>query len=178
MAEALLRHQLCERLGDEAGVIDVGSAGTGALAGEPMEAFAAAALRGVGVEPGEFVARDVTAEILDVADLVLTATRQHRSLVATAQPSVIRRVFTIKEFARLAASLEESVGSNDAAPTDRLRELVVRVAGQRGLAPPAQPSDDDVADPYGMSARHFTATAADLLPAVTITAERLARAVG
>src|SRR5437763_16922091 len=155
MAQAMLVAALRERRGDNTAAIEVASAGTGALAGEPMEPFAIDALSGLGIAPGAFTARDITADMLAAADLVLTATRQHRSLVVTIEPRVVRRAFTIKEFARLAASLDDGAALPDlnASVADRLRALVTRVGGQRGVAPAKPAGEDDVADPYGESAQ-------------------------
>jgi protein-tyrosine phosphatase len=166
MAQAMLTHRLRERLGD-AHPIEVSSAGTGALAGEPMEPFAVDALTGLGVTAGAFAARDVDADILASADLVLTATRQHRSVVVTAEPSVVRRTFTIKEFARLTASLGD-------APAVALDKIVDRVAAQRGFAPPVAPADDDIADPFQQPAARFAETAREIAPAVETIADLLA----
>ena len=169
MAQAMLTHRLRDRLGDTH-AIEVSSAGTGALVGEPMEPFAIDALTGLGITADEFAARDVDAEILADAGLILTATRQHRSMVVTAEPSVVRRTFTIKEFARLAASLDDGPGVP-------LAQVVDRVAAQRGFAPPVAPGEDDVADPYRQPARRFTETADELGPAVETIADLLATSV-
>jgi protein-tyrosine phosphatase len=166
MAQAMLTHQLREQLGEEAEAIDVTSAGTGALVNEPMQPFALQALQALGVTSGEFAARDVDPAMLAASDLVLTATRAHRALVVAAEPSVVRRTFTIKEFARLAASLDDH-----AAPTPQA--LVERVAGQRGWLPTVCAAEDDVADPYGLPAERYNATAAELSEAVRMIAEAL-----
>ena len=166
MAQTMLRHRLRERLGEAAQTFEVTSAGTGALVGEPMEQFAVNALTDLGIASEDFAARDVDIDILRASDLVLTATRQHRSMVVTVEPSVVRRTFTIKEFARLATSLGDTPGVP-------LSGLVDRVAGQRGFAPPATPAEDDVGDPYRQSARRFAEAAAELLPAVDVIAEQL-----
>ena len=166
----MLTHRLREELGDAAAAIEVTSAGTGALVDEPMQPFALQAVQALGVTGGEFAARDVEPAMLAASDLVLTATRQHRKLVVTAEPSVIRRTFTIKEFARLAASLGDLAAATPAA-------LVEKVAGQRGWSPAVSAAEDDVADPYGLPAERYTATAAELSEAVTVIADALAATV-
>ena len=166
MAQAMLTHRLRQQLGDDADAIEVTSAGTGALVDEPMQPFALQAVQALGVTPGEFAARDVEPAMLAASDLILTATRQHRSLVVTAEPSVVRRTFTIKEFARLAASLDDH-----AAPTPAA--LVERIAGQRGWVPAVSATEDDVADPYGLPAERYTGTAAELDEAVRVVADAL-----
>jgi len=159
MAQAMLTHQLREQLGDGAAEIEVTSAGTGALVDEPMQPHARQALADLGVTPGEFAARDVDPVMLAASDLILTATRQHRSMVVTTEPSVVRRTFTIKEFARLAASLDDRTAESPAA-------LVERVAAQRGWLPAVSATEDDVADPYGLAAERYAVTAAELFEAV------------
>lgn len=170
MAQAMLTHHLRSQLGARADeLFEVTSAGTGALAGEPMEPFALDALAAVGIEPDEFIARDATVDIIESADLILTATKRHRSLVVSECPSVVRRAFTIKEFARLARSLDRlTVAGGD---------LVATVAEQRGLIPAVPAAEDDVADPYRQPAVRFTQTAAELRPAVDAIAHVLAQSV-
>jgi protein-tyrosine phosphatase len=169
MAQAMLTHELRDRLGPDADRVEVSSAGTGALVGEPMEPFALQSLENLGIKSDGFAARDVEPLMLKESDLILTATRQHRSLVVTAEPSVVRRTFTIKEFARLAASL------GNFSMTDP-HDLVVRAGGQRGMVPPESPDDDDVADPYLQPQQRFTETAAELQSAVAVVAEAVAAA--
>jgi protein-tyrosine phosphatase len=169
MAQAMLTHRLREQLGDGADAIEVTSAGTGALVDEPMQPYAVRAMAALGVTAGRFAARDVDPAMLAASDVVLTATRQHRAIVVTVEPSVVRRTFTIKEFARLAASLDDRPG--------RLSALVERVAGQRGWQPTVTATEDDVADPYGLPAERYGATAAELNDAVTAIATALAAAL-
>ena len=131
-----------------------------------MEPFTIDALAGVGITPGEFVARDISAEMLRDADLILTATRQHRSVVVTEAPDVVRRAFTIKEFARLAVSADaDSVVSLDG--------LVEGVARQRGFNPPAAAEEDDITDPYGQRAKRYVQTLNDLQPTIDVIADVL-----
>jgi protein-tyrosine phosphatase len=181
MAQAMLRHRLRDRLGDDASAFEVTSAGTGALVGSPMEAFATEVLAGLGVAADEFEAREVSGELLQEADLILTATRQHRSFVVSTQPSVVRRTFTVREFARLAGSLtlnDVSAAAVGADVSDRSRAVVERVAGQRGMTPPVPHSEDDVADPYRQPVKRFARTADELQPAVDVLAELLIRVAG
>lgn len=179
MAQAMLTHRLRERRDDAAELFAVASAGTGALIGSPMEQSALDQLERLGIVPADFAARDINEQILDQADLILTATKQHRSLVVSTLPHVVRRTFTIKEFARLAGSL--SLDDVDAAahgddPPDRVRAVIERVARQRGLLPPVPQHEDDIADPYQQPAKRFAQTAADLTPAIDVLTELLVRA--
>jgi len=75
MAEAIFN-----ALASDAGVpYEARSAGTAALAGEPITPNAAAVLEEVGVYPGEHRARQVDAAMLEEAGLVLAMTPQHAS---------------------------------------------------------------------------------------------------
>ena len=147
-AERLLRHALRDRLGDQATAFDVTSAGVGALVDEPIQPHAAALLAARGVDVEGFAARQLDADLLANTDLLLAMTREHRSVAATQMPQVVPRLFTLREFARLAtAGADQVAGGAD--PVERARQLVKAAAGMRGLARPGKPADDDVPDPYG-----------------------------
>ncbi|HET6908641.1 MAG TPA: low molecular weight phosphotyrosine protein phosphatase [Mycobacteriales bacterium] len=162
-AERLLRQELAQRLGAAAATFDVASAGTAALVGEPIQQHAAALLGRAGADTSDFAARLLTEQQLDQADLVLAATRRHRAECATLLPAVVPRLFTLREFARLAkAARPELVGIESV--DERARKLVVAAVGQRGVVRAPRPSEDDVRDPYGGPAsgylEPFAATAA------------------
>jgi protein-tyrosine phosphatase len=81
-----LQRELDARRPDGAVGITVTSAGTGALAGRPMDERAAAQATARGLDPQTFLARQLTPAMVAGADLVLTATRRHRGEVATLHP--------------------------------------------------------------------------------------------
>ena len=101
LVERLLRVRLAERLGEQRHRVEVGSAGVRALVGSGMTAEAAAELRALGGDDATFAARQLTTSLLDGVDLVLAATRQHRSEVVTRSPGVLRCAFTLRELHRL-----------------------------------------------------------------------------
>lgn len=158
IAERLLAHRLRERLGPASECFDVRSAGTWGHEGSPMEPFAEEALRDLGVDPAGFVARELTADMVQRADLVLGATREHRAAVVTLHPPGARRSFTIREFCRLLDGAEA-----DGLPTDdavaRAHGVVERAARRRGVVRPPRPGDDDLPDPYGAPRAMFVKTA-------------------
>ena len=161
MAEHLMRAGLAERLGLEADRFVVESAGTWGHSGSPMELHAATTLGSYGVDGAGFRARELVAEHVAGADLVLGATREHRAAAVVLHPRAATRTFTLREFGRL-------VGVVDAAdlPTgdvvDRARALVRAAAARRGLVRPDHPRDDDLEDPYHAPASAF-AVCADLV---------------
>lgn len=78
MAAALARHLLAER-----GVADVevASAGTSAWPGSPASEEVPAVLEEVGVELSEHAARELTAERVEWADLILVMGAHHKAMV-------------------------------------------------------------------------------------------------
>lgn len=142
MCEALSRRgvgQWCE----------VASAGTWAQAGEPMQPFAASTLAERSVNPDGFGASQVNEELLKSADLILTATLEHRSTVVRVVPSAVRRAFTMLELARIAAAAPPRPGLRDPANADEVRQAIAWAAQMRGSISRAPDGADDLADPLG-----------------------------
>src|SRR5688500_1096387 len=101
IAERLLRVRLRERLGPAADQVAVASAGTGALEGQPMDPVEAETMRSLFGSDDGFAAHRLTADQVRTADLVLTATREHRAATVRLAPQASRRSFTLREFSRL-----------------------------------------------------------------------------
>ncbi|WP_413452513.1 low molecular weight phosphatase family protein [Georgenia phoenicis] len=147
--------------------ISVHSGGTGALVGEPIQPPMAALLERAGVSSADFAARRVTEPMIVGADLVLTATRQHRADVVEHVPAAVRRSFTVREFARLATAvdpgaLEEAAGPG-ARPAERLAALVPLAARERTRVPAEL---DDIVDPYRQSDEVYQQSFDQLIDAV------------
>ena len=151
----------------------ISSAGVAAVVGaaisEPMSALL---LReDANLDVSGFGARQLTAEMLTAADLVLTLTRQHRAAAVEMSPGVVRRTFTLRELARLALGID--LGELPSAPgstaADRLRALVPLAAAQRGIVP-STPADDDVVDPYGGGAALYRISFDQMRPAIDAVA--------
>lgn len=123
----------------------VESAGTGALVGHGVAAPMAELLRPLGALPSRFAARQLTEAMIRDADLVLTATRAHRSTVVQLVPAAVRRTFTVRELGLLAA-VAVVPGSS---VVERLRALPAAAAAARAGA---ALDDVDVVDPWGQSA--------------------------
>lgn len=153
MAEHLMRRALNDA---GAGRVVVESAGTWGHTGSPMEPYALAALAARGVDGADFRARELAAEHVAGADLVLAATREHRASAVVMHPRAAARTFTLREFARLTDGLDPADLPDDDV-VERARSLVRAAAGRRGLAPPARPADDDLSDPYQAPATSFVA---------------------
>lgn len=144
------------------GMYSVSSVGTQALVGEDMTEQTASLLRANGITMHAFSARRLDQSVIDDADIVLTATRAHRSTVVDLSPAALRRTFTLREFAGMLGSVElEPTGTSELWQA-ALPELLQLRPWRR----PALPEDDDVADPYRRGDASYTRMAAEILPAV------------
>ncbi|MDT0465892.1 MULTISPECIES: arsenate reductase/protein-tyrosine-phosphatase family protein [Streptomyces] len=165
ITERLTRHFLADRLGCPApgliagsvmGGLIVESAGTWGHEGAPMEANAEAVLADFGADASGFVGRELLDEHVIRADLVLTATRDHRAQVISMGHSAGLRTFTLKEFTRLVRAIDPAtLPPLEDGMVDRARALVRAAAALRGwlLAPTAEA--DEVFDPYGAPLTFF-----------------------
>nr|WP_307802304.1 low molecular weight phosphatase family protein [Cellulomonas fengjieae] len=152
--------------GGLAPAIEVGSAGTGAMVGQPMTDQMAALVTAQGASADGFQARQLAPGQIRQAGLVLAMTRQHRSRIVELLPAAVRRTFTLRELARLVDDIDPATlpGAN-ATTADRLRALVPLAAAARGLTA-HRPADDDVVDPYHGDAALYRKSFGQLLPAV------------
>lgn len=141
---------------------DVSSAGVGAMVGYAMSRYAAAELAGFGGDPTGFAARQLTPELIEGADLILTATRELRSQVLSEAPGALRRTFTILEFAALATMSDARSASE-----------VVKWAGAHRSA--AAAVEQDVPDPFRRGAEVHAAAALAIHGAVEQIAAGLSR---
>jgi protein-tyrosine phosphatase len=162
-----------ERLGLAGCEFEVLSAGTFGLPGHSIEPDALQALEDRGVVGGRsFKSRRMEPAHLADIDLLLGASREHRTAAVAMEPSLLRRAFTLREFARVAASLNPSGLPID---TQNRAELVVRQASaQRGLVRAAEPGDDDVTDPIGLGAAVHERVGEQIADAVTCILDVLA----
>ena len=176
MAERLLQAGLDQAV---PGGFQVASAGTRAMVGEPMQPISADIVRTFGGDPEGFAARQLTPKILRGVDLVLTMTSGHRGEVLQLDASLLKRTFTIREFARMLDVLDQrdtSAGmsgentSDDggwlAAHTALWRGLPARAAGVRHLSLPADPAENDIVDPYRRSPEVYRQMEDQLAPAI------------
>ncbi|MEW2409904.1 protein-tyrosine-phosphatase [Streptomyces griseoviridis] len=159
ITERLNRHALADRLGtpppgfaggSPMGGLVVESAGTWGHEGAPMEANAEAVLADFGADASGFIGRELLDEHVIMADLVLTATRDHRAQVISMGHSAGLRTFTLKEFTRLVRAIDTAtLPPLEDGLVARARALVRAAAALRGwlLAPTADA--DEVHDPYG-----------------------------
>jgi protein-tyrosine phosphatase len=183
VAERLLQAGLDQAV---PGGFQVASAGTRALVGEPMQPISADIVRTFGGNPDGFAARQLTPKVLRGVDLVLTMTSGHRGEVLQLDASLLKRTFTIREFARMLDVLHTREAEADSQPAAvvaspraasdgdaRLaanaalwRSLPARAAGVRHLSLPADAADNDIVDPYRRAPEVYREMEDQLAPAI------------
>ena len=86
-----------------AGLCDliIQSAGLAALPEEPPSAHAVSVLKEQNLDLSDHRARQLTTEMLQEADLILTMTEGHRRAVLTSVPQVWQKIHTLKGYAGL-----------------------------------------------------------------------------
>jgi protein-tyrosine phosphatase len=141
----------------------VSSAGTEAMEGYGIDRSSASALGQLGIDPSRHRARQFEPWMATDADLILTAGREHRDAIIAALPTLYKRTFTMKEFARLVNGL----GTGDP------RSIVAAAAARRGELQPEDPEDDDVRDPYRGAIKHAKTIAEEITEAVYATVSAL-----
>ena len=167
------------------GGFEVASAGTRAMVGDPMQPLSADIVRTYGGDPDNFAARQLNQRILRGVDLVLTMTSAHRGEVLQLDASLLKRTFTIREFARMLDVLDQRAAASSgmapaAAPAPdnhddggRLganaafwKGLPARAAGVRHLSLPADAAENDIIDPYRRAPEVYRQMEDELAPAI------------
>jgi protein-tyrosine phosphatase len=164
MAEGFLRAALVERLGDAAPVVT--SAGTAGWdgSGAMTESIRSAQERGADIRA--HLARRLTGEMLDEADLVVCMAADHREAIVGARPDVGAKTFTIKELVRLMEA------SRSGGPFD------ARVAAAAAARNGSRSGSEDIRDPLGDPIDGYREVADELLDlsvrlATALTEERV-----
>jgi protein-tyrosine phosphatase len=171
MIEHLLQRRL-EEFGNSAleRPWHVRSAGTNVPPGAWVHELALEALGRKGIRVPPTPSRTLAEADPSSAHLILVATAAHRTEVVTGCPSLVRRTFTLLQFARWCAASRAqdpaSAGRSAAAALDG-DELVQRAIAARAGLQPADPADLDLPDPMGGA-----------LPVFERALDRIDRAIG
>lgn len=110
MAQALLRHHL--GAADLHGRIEVESAGTFAQVGTPASSLAVAVLEEAGIEMGEHLARQLDAQLLEKADLVLVMEESHRRSVMYQGPAFLGKTYLLSELSGVHRDIPDPYGKD------------------------------------------------------------------
>ncbi|MFF4890271.1 arsenate reductase/protein-tyrosine-phosphatase family protein [Micromonospora chersina] len=172
MAERLLVLAVRERLGrlgvdparsDE--LVHSHSAGTGGWhAGEEMNPPAARQVISRGGAVDGFAARRLRSDLIDAADLVLTATADQHEYVVALRPDAAARTFVLGEFGRLVGTVDRAgLPAVEATPEAVYARGVALVeaadAARQGST--ALPTDD-LDDPWGRGDQCFSRVADEI----------------
>lgn len=146
------RSPLAERLTRSAlgpcPAVQVTSAGTRAEPGREMTERARRVLVRLGGDPTGFGSRPLVPGLVAAADLVLTATREHRAESVAMHLPAVTRAFTIAEFGTLVRAVPPEEITRHRDPVRRARALVDEARALRGLV---RVDQFDIADPHGRS---------------------------
>jgi protein-tyrosine-phosphatase len=97
MAEGFLNRMLLDK-NDKPMGIRVLSAGLHAFGGSPT-AEAIEVMRAEGINISGYRSRQLTRELIEEADLILTMKKEYKDMIVSRHPEFKHKVFTLKEFA-------------------------------------------------------------------------------
>ena len=152
MMAAMLEAMLTERLGE--GAVQVRSSGFGPV-DLPAIDDAIDAMRRRGLDVSAHRSSATTASLVDGADLILTAERDHVVKIAALSPDAFRRAMTLPEFLAAAARHEGPAGLD-------VRSWVRSLTEDRTAGEYLRAGVPEVADPTGSMPRAFGAAVAAL----------------
>lgn len=136
--------------------VEVSSAGTMALVDQPMEEGSARLLADAGVDAGDFAARQLVPAMVQQADLVLTATREHRSQVVRTAPRGLRYTFALDDFSDLVADADLSEAApSESADDTAVTRLVARALVRRADVAPRSADQSGIVDPFRQGPQVF-----------------------
>jgi sulfate adenylyltransferase len=148
-------------LGPDSGV-EVSSAGTRGFDVEPVSDTMGAEFARHGTDSSAFRSRPLTGDLIDHADLVLTAEAEHRTWLLEDRPAAFRKTFTLGQFAA-------SAGAAD--PALHGRDLIAALESRRVQAAP----EHDIADPYRRGPEAAARAAVQMEELLAVVVERLRR---
>jgi len=101
-----------------------------------------------------FRSQRLTEQMVNEADLILTATGGHRGEVLNLSPLALKRTMSLGELARLAQAVDPATWANATTDAERLNALIPAAIAARHPNP-AGPEADDIIDPYRRSAQTY-----------------------
>jgi protein-tyrosine phosphatase len=169
MSEALLQSKLINEYPDLAEYIEVHSAGTSAIDGNPATSSAVQAmdLWGIDLEPHR--ASELTPELLEGADLVLAMAREHLLYIGRIEPRALNKSTTLKHLASSSGAIISRLGDETVRDESEARSRITRVLEVlKESVPPGdfiadiQSRSSDIIDPIGSSLRVYLGVAEDI----------------
>jgi len=153
MMAALLESMLADRLGP--GRVEVGSSGFGPE-GIAAISDAVEAMSRRGLDVSAHRSRATTAALVDAADVIVTAERDHVVKIAALSRAAFTRAMTLPEL------LERAAASPPRAGVGGVRAWVESLTADRTAGAYLRAPIPEVADPTGSSARAFEAAVVEI----------------
>jgi protein-tyrosine phosphatase len=153
MMAALFERLLTDRLGADRVVVRSSGFGPPGL---PAIDDAVRAMHRRGIDVSRHRSTATTRSLVDGADVIITAEREHVVKIASLSPAAFRRAMTLPEF--LARAVEVPATPHDG----RLRPWVESLTAARTAADYLRGRIPEVADPTGSSPRAFEAATAEI----------------
>ncbi|MDD4600056.1 Protein-arginine-phosphatase [bioreactor metagenome] len=139
MAEALLKQKAADA--GLSGKVRIASAGIAAGGTFPASQHAYSVMKERKLDLGSHRSHQLTAEDIHAADLILTMTKNHQQAILSYLPEVRNKVFTLPEYAGLAADVADPFGGDShvyrlcadqiAQLVDKVWEKIVVLAGKK-----------------------------------------------
>jgi protein-tyrosine phosphatase len=173
-AELFLQSEL-NRISPES--FTIRSAGSHALVGHQMDERSSMKLRDVGVSSDGFVARQLNEHTVIGNDLILALTDEHRQNIVAMSPRLLKRTYTVREFAavldELAAMPDVTLPRGNDTTTVGSRWAALLKAAQlaRHAARVKLEGNLDVVDPYRQADPVYDRMVEELLPALKTIVE-------
>ena len=144
------------------------SMGTNCHPGQAMPEQAQEMSRKLGGNPHGHVATALTAAAIRDADLVLTASRDHRGVVARLVPAATKKTFTLREFSRIVAGTKRDLELREQLDLEGdIAGWAAIAARRRGLY--NLPNlNDDILDPYRQTREVYDASATQIFAEVSV----------
>ncbi|MDR7359924.1 arsenate reductase/protein-tyrosine-phosphatase family protein [Paeniglutamicibacter sulfureus] len=168
-AELFLQNEL-NRVSPES--FTIRSAGSHALVGHQMDERSSMKLHDVGVGSDGFVARQLNESTIRGNDLILALTDEHRKSIVAMSPRLLKRTYTVREFAAVLAELSALPdgtlprGNDTTIVETRWAALLKAAQLARHAARIKFEGDLDVIDPYRQSDPVYDQMVDELLPAL------------
>ena len=108
MAKALLHKAIAERGLDDQ--VSVDSAGTYAMVGYPASEGSVNAMKARGLDISDHRAKQITADMVNRADLILVMEERHRRSIFVTWPTAIAKTLLLSELAGDSADIEDPYG--------------------------------------------------------------------
>lgn len=168
-AELFLQSEL-DRIAPES--FKIRSAGSHALVGHQMDERSSMKLHEVGVASDGFIARQLNEDNVSGNDLILALTDEHRSSIVAMSPRLLKRTYTVREFAAVLdelAAMPDGLlprGSDTTTVETRWAALLKAAPVARHAARTKMEGNLDVVDPYRQSDPAYDRMVDELLPAL------------